>query len=293
MKVYKQKPGSGSFTLILMTVILNFALIFISMFIESYMINLFGLVSLICLDIYQMYYIVISFTTRYIVDEDSVTINTFFYLRNIKILMKDIIELRHEDNKIDGMVLDGYGMKKFAFGRIYIENIGTTRAYISNFENALFIKTTKGNFAISPMDIGGICNDISIEGSKKIEEKKLSPLYKDKFFLVPFIAASLLIIILMIIPLILGMKDDYALSSMPLSFNGRFEPIKWGTYTQFAVNQISYGLITAGILLCMFLTSNVYSKYDRKSCYKYIYLPLIVVIVLLFMQIQILSIYYF
>ena len=293
MKIYKQKPGFGSLYLIIMTVILNFALIFISMFIESYMINLFGLVALICSDIYQLYYIAISFTTRYIVDKDYITINTFCYLRNIKIAMKDIIEIRRENSKINGMVLDGYGMKKFAFGRIFIENIGTTRAYISDFKNILLIKTTKGNFAISPIDIDGICNDINIEDSKKTEDKKVVPLYKDKFFLLPFVTTFFLIIILIIIPLVLGMKDNYALNSMPLSFNERFEPIKWGTYTQFVVNQISYGLITAGILLCMFFTSSVYSKYDRKSCYKYMYLPLIVAIVLLFMQIQILSIYYF
>lgn len=293
MKIYKQKPGFGSLYLIIMTVILNFALIFISMFIESYMINLFGLVALICIDIYQLYYIAISFTTRYIVDKDYITINTFCYLRNIKIAMKDIIEIRRENSKINGMVLDGYGMKKFAFGRIFIENIGTTRAYISDFKNILLIKTTKGNFAISPIDIDGICNDINIEDSKKTEDKKVVPLYKDKFFLLPFVTTFFLIIILIIIPLVLGMKDNYALNSMPLSFNERFEPIKWGTYTQFVVNQISYGLITAGILLCMFFTSSVYSKYDRKSCYKYMYLPLIVAIVLLFMQIQILSIYYF
>ncbi|WP_294359663.1 PH domain-containing protein [uncultured Clostridium sp.] len=293
MKIYKQKLGVGSFYLIFMTLILNFGFLFISMFIKSYMIKLFGLVSLICIDIYQLYYIIISFTTRYIIDEDSLIINTFFYLRNIKIPMNEIIELLREKNKIEGMILDGYGMKKFAFGRIYIENIGTTRAYISNFENVLLIKTVNGNFAISPIDINGICNEISIEGSKKVESKKVVPLYKDKYFLIPFITASCLIIILMVIPLILGMKDNYALNSMPLSFNERFEPIKWGTYTQFTVNQISYGLITSGILICMLLTSNVYSKYDRKSCYKYIYLPLIVAVVLLFMQIQILSIYYF
>lgn len=293
MKIYKQKPGVGSLYLIIITALINFTLMFISMFIESYMIKLFGVVSLICIDIYQMYYIIISFTTRYIVDEDYITINTFFYLRNIKIAMKDIVEIQHKSDKIDGMVLDGYGMKKFAFGRMYIENIGTTRSYISNFENILIIKTNKGNFAISPIDIDEMCNNIHVEGSKKSEDRKVIPLYKDKFFLVPFVISSILIIMLMIIPLILGMKDNYALSSMPLSFNEKFEPIKWGTYTQFVVNQISYGLITAGILLCMFFTSSVYSKYDRKSCYKYIYLPLIVSIVLLFMQIQILSIYYF
>ena len=43
------------------------------------------------------------------------------------------------------------------------------------------------------IDINGICNEISIEGSKKVESKKVVPLYKDKYFLIPFITKIFLI----------------------------------------------------------------------------------------------------
>jgi hypothetical protein len=225
---------------------------------------------------------------KYIVDEDSISTNSIFGLRKVKVLFNEIKSYQVDKGSIKGVKLSGYGNNHFDIGKSVIDNIGTTTTFLTSSKYIIYFRTDNINLAISPIDHAEIENIFALKGIKNekwVSENKKSNIYKDKNFLIPFFIASLVVLFLIFNPFILYLTGKLP-ANMPLNFDQYFQPLKYGTGKQFALSQTGYGLLNMALLFCMYYVSYFYSKYDEKSSYKYIYLSLFVSLIFLFIQIR-------
>jgi len=150
-------------------------------------------------------------------------------------------------------------------------------------------------YGLSPKDMNGFLKSLEDMGihetSWKYVPSKGIRLFKDKRFTALFAAASIVILIITLNPLMLY-ATKHLPDIMPLSFNAKYVPVLLGTSRQYAIQQMSYGFMNMAVLLCMFYASYFISRYDRKTAYKFIGLPLVVSVIFLIMQLNIYLIYH-
>ena len=258
---------------------------------NSYTILSLFKVVLIIVNIYYLYFLSISLSVRYILTDRYICINSLWGLRKIKILYSNIESYRVSKEKINGIRLSGIGNSRFSLGRNIIDKIGTTHMFVTSSENTIYLKTKSIVYAISPEKIEEFQSKLQeMEISNNIESYKLSKnidLYKQKQFFIPFIVVTIIIIILTLNPFVLYLKGMLP-AEMPLSFDGSFAPIRFGTGKQFAFIQMTYGVLNMVILLCMYYASYFCAKYDRKTAYRYIYISMATALIFLIVQIRIL-----
>ncbi|CAM2847271.1 PH domain-containing protein [Hathewaya histolytica] len=292
--MYKPKKNFMSYFMIMTLIILNIILIYITKNLASYTLWTIIKISLIIFDLYEIYYIIFGMTLNYEINEKSVIIKGYSGIKKITIDFKDIIGYKVE-KEIDGIKLSGVIFSDFAIGRCYIERLGTTRMYITSKDEVIYILTKEMNFAITPKEVEGFRKALENSNVKYIDHDVKSSvqevsLHKDKIFMIPLVITSILSFIMIIVPFIYYLKGGISYT-MPIGFDARFNPTKFGTGKQFAFQQMIYGSLNLALLFCMYFASSINAKYDRKSSYKYIYIALVVAITFTVMQFKILSLY--
>lgn len=288
---YKSAKGVGVWTIVGITVIYNVFMIVLINFINSYEIfNLFKL-AFISVNAYQIYYIIICGTLKYSMDEENLYITSMFKFKNEKIPFKDIRMYQKSKGYIKGVKLSGYGKSKFAIGRSFIHKVGRTYMFVTSTKNVIYLKTDDITYGISPENFQEFELKIQERHIENLQwENKLNKgveLRKEPKFLVPFIIAAIIVLMLTLNPIIMYLYGNLP-DRMPLSFNPNFIAVEFGTGKQFAFKQMTYGLLNMGLLFCMYYAAYIFSKYDKKVFYKFIYTALVVAAFFLIMQIRIL-----
>ncbi len=290
MKKYKPEKSMASINILAILIFGDVLMGIITKYIDSYILLYLFRIFMLVFTLYCLYYVLLAKSLIYEVDNDNIKISGLFGFKNIIIPIKSIEGYHKEEGIIKGVKISGVGSNKFAFGKSVIDKIGIANMYITSSSKAIYLKTEGTSYGISP--------ELSSEFEKRLIEKGITmkefttkinksvDIYKDKSFFIPFIIVSLLIFILTINPFILYLTRKLP-AQMPLSFDALFRPIDFGTGKQFAFRQMTYGVLNMIILVCMYYASYFYAKYDRKSAYKYIYIPLVIAVTFLFIQIRI------
>ncbi|MCD2348887.1 PH domain-containing protein [Clostridium guangxiense] len=279
---------------ILVSLLVNIIILVIGNFINTYAIIVFFKVFLIIFNLYQIYYLLKCITLKYYYDDYNFYIIAFRGLKKVIIPFNEMDMYQKSEGMINGVKLSGYGKNKFAFGIFFVENIGTTNMYCTSTENVIYIKVKDMIYAISPESVQEIedkLKDLSIPFEHwPYKKNKRINLGKDKYFMIPFIIVTIIILAMTIVPFIFYWKDMLP-AKMPLSFDANFNPIVYGTAKGFAFKQMMYGAYNMIILFCMYYVSYFYSKYSKKLAYKYMYVSLIISFVFFIMQIRILQLF--
>jgi len=291
LKNYKSIKGSGVYLIFGISVLYNALFIMLLFFMNSYEISSLLKIVLIVFNIYQIYYLTIYASLKYSMDDENLYINSAFGIKKIKVPFNEIQGYTKAKGHIRGVKISGYGKNHFAIGRAIIDKIGITYMFVTSTDNVIYLKTSDINYGLSPQDFD--------EFEKELNKKSISPLvweykvnrnihlYKDKKFLAPLVIVAIVTLIITLNPMILYLYNKLP-AMMPLNFNSQFIAVEFGTGKQFAFKQAIYGVLNMAVLVCMYYASYFCAKYDRKSAYKFIYVPLIISIVFLIVQIRIL-----
>lgn len=275
--------------IILMIAANNAALIALIYLVDSYMISILLKASLAAIDIYQLYYLFTLLTMNYVIEDGKLEIVSLLGLKKVVIPFGSIEGYMKFSGNIKGVKLSGFGRNYAAVGRAVIEKIGTTYMYVASSRDVVYLKTDDINYGLSPDDAAGFILELESGGISEISmnyrPSKSVRLYKDKVFTAIVAAASVIIVAMTVNPIILYLSDQLP-AIMPLSFNAGYKPVQFGTGKQFAVNQMMFGFMNMAVLLCMYYASHFISKYDRKSAYKFICVPLVVSSIFFAMQLQ-------
>lgn len=291
MGEYRSKRGIAVFELVFCLLFGDGILIFLSGLIDGYIEKqLIGLVTIIY-TIWCMYYILLDLTLKYIIEKDKIIIHAFWGMKNIKINFDEINGLLVKEKYIDGFKLSGIGKQRYAFGRMVVEGIGTTRAFITSSEKVIYIHTENLSYGISPVEIDKVLTFL-FDKSVPIKEFKIKnynskELFENKLFLYPLIITTIVVILMTALPFILYIFDIFP-EKMPLSFNANLMVVLWGNGKQFAFKQMMYGVFNMIILTCMYYASYFTAKYDKKLAIRYMYMPLSTTFLFSFIQVQIL-----
>lgn len=291
MNTYESKKGLAILYIIFLLIVVNLSVGVLLFITNSYIINVFCKILLICCNFYILYYLLLFITLKYVLDEENLYIYGIFNLKKVKIPLKDIRAYNVMKGKIRGVRLSGICKSNFALGRSIIDKVGVTRMFATDNEFIMYIKTEDINYAISPKEYLNLekhLKERSIDSSfYEINYKKTNSLYKDKRFTCLFIIVSLIIIIMTLNPFILYLTNKLP-QTMPLNYDASFKPILYGTSKQFAFKQMVYGALNMIVLFCMYYASYFHAKYDKKSSYIYVYIALIVSLAFLGIQVRIL-----
>lgn len=291
MEKYKSIKGTGIYSIIGISILYNALFIVLLLLVNSYEILSFLKIVIVVFNIYQLYYIVISTSLSYSIDDNNLYIKSSFGVKNIIIPFERIQGYKKAKGHIRGVKLSGYGKNHFAIGRAVIEKIGSTYMFVTSTENIIYIKTDEINYGLSPVDFETFEKELNQKNINLLDwEYKVNKnvnLYKDKKFFIPFICVAIVSLIITLNPIILYLYDSLP-DKMPLNFNSQFIAMQFGTGKQFAFKQMVYGLLNMGIFFCMYYAAYFCAKYDRKSAYKFMYIPLIISLTFLIIQIRIL-----
>lgn len=292
MKItYKAAKGVGAYFIIGLMILYDAILIFLINFVSSYEIYNLLKLTLVSINIYQIYYIIICSTLKYSMDEDNLYITSALGLKNEIISFQSIQMYRKSHGYVRGVKLSGYGKNKFAIGRSFIDKIGNTYMFVTSTKNVIYLKTDTVNYGLSPENFQKFMEELEKRKIRCFEwENKLNKsisINREPKFFIPFIITSIVVLLLTLDPIIMYLYGKLP-DKMPVSFDTSFMAVKFGTGKQFAFKQMFYGLLNMGVLFCMYYAGHIYSKYDKKYSYKYIYISLIVAVFYFIMQVRIL-----
>ena len=290
MQKYLSKSGMGAVAILINILFFNFFLILLLYLTNSYELTLILKVSLIVINVYQFYYLLMYFTIFYEVTPEQITIVSLWGFKKVSIPIKSINSYKISAEKTKGIRLSGFGGTHFALGRNVVDKIGITYMYVTSSKNVVYLETDNMNYGLSPVDIDGFMNIIKANdipmSTTYFKLGKNTPLLKDKKFAIPFVIASLTIGFITINPIVQYLTSSIP-AIMPLGFDAKFTAVKFGTGKQFAFKQMTLGLLNMAVLFFMYYAAYFISKYDRKSVYKYVFIPLALSMIFLFMQIRI------
>lgn len=289
MKAYNNRKGIGASIILSYTILINAGIVLVTKLIDLYVILSLIKIFLILVNLYGFYYLFLTFTLKYLADEENLYIVGFWGLKKIKIPFQSIEGYKGSKDIIHGVKLSGVGKNNFALGRFVVDKIGTTRMFVTSSKGVIYLKTSEINYAISPEQIEEFKNLLEERGVRflewEYEPNKVISLHKEKEFMIPFILVSIIIVLFTLTPFILYLKQMFPVE-MPINFNAKFEAVKMGTGKQFAFKQMIYGVLNMAILFCMYYAAHFHAKYDKKSANRYIYVSLIISVVFFLMQLK-------
>ncbi|GAA0718964.1 PH domain-containing protein [Clostridium malenominatum] len=291
MKKYNQIKGKGLPYILGEALLYNLFIIILIFLVNSYELSNLLNVSLIVVNIYELHYIFLYTTLHYVIEGDKIYIRGIWGFKNDVIKISCIEGYRRGSGDIKGVKLYGYGKNNFALGKSIIDDVGTTKMYVTSSKDIIYLKVGDICYAVSPENCNDFEEELIKQGVKsmawELSFKKNINLYKDKKFLLPLIIVTIIISILILNPFILYLYGKLP-AEMPLSFDSGFNAVKIGTGKQFAFKQMAYGVLNMALLFCMYYASYFYAKYDKKSAYKFIYVSLVASVLFLFIQFKIL-----
>lgn len=282
----------GSEFIIIITVLCDIFIILGSIYLDDYLLNIFLRIFLVAFNTYQFYNIMIFLTLEYSMDEEALYIISLFGLKKSKLPFEKIEAYNKARGNINAIRLSGYGKKDFAIGKCFFKNLGFVNMYVTSNEDIFYLKDNEEVYGVSPQDYKSFEDKLISKGITMGEwsPEKTKPvrLYKDNHFNIPLILSIIIITFFTLQPIILYYKNLLP-SSMPLSFNIKFQPTVIGTSRDFLFKQMSYSAFNVAILLCMYFAANFSAKHHKKSSYKYLYISLAIAAIFLLIQQRIIS----
>lgn len=277
--------------IVFITLLCDVVIVLGSIYLDDYVLNIFLRAFLVIFNIYEFYYIGIFATLKYAIDNYNLYIITYGGLKKIILPFESMERYIKVEGNINAIKLGGYGKKDFIVGKCFFKKIGFVNMFITSNKNIFYLKNNQGVYAVSPKDFKTFENKLISKniflGDWYAKLSKPMNIYRDKHFMVPLIITIVIIMFFTLRPIILYHKNLLP-SSMPLSFNIKFQPTVIGTSKDFLFKQVSYGALNAAILLCMYFSAHFSAKHHRKSSYKYLYISLLISVIFLIIQEKIL-----
>lgn len=292
MKRYKPIKTLAILEAVINMILALLFIIIVEILVNSYIeLNILKIASIIAI-VYNLYYFINIISCRYVITDKSFIIESFFSILKIEILFDEIDGYLINCGNIEGTKLSGFGRHKYCFGESVIKKIGLSKMYVTNSKEVLYIHTKKISYGISPENIEDfkwvLINNKIKEKEFEINFNKPTNIFKDKKVFIPFIVASIIVVVMTLNPFILYLTNKLN-QNMPLVFDAAFIPIVIGTGKQFAIKQSIYGVLNMVILFCMYYATCLNAKYSKRHSYRYIYSALIISAIFLFLQIKILQ----
>lgn len=278
--------------IVFVTLLCNVFIILGSIYLDDYVLNIFLRAFLIIFNVYQIYHIAVFSTLKYAMDKDNFYIITLGGIKKVILPFREMERYIKVSGDINAIKLSGYGKKNFVIGKCFFEKIGFVNMYVTSSKSIFYLKNNQGVYGISPSDFEKVEDNLISKdiftGDWYAKANKPVNLYKDKHFMIPLTISIVIIVFFTMRPVLLYYKNLLP-SSMPLSFNIKFQPTIIGTSRDFLFKQMSYGAFNAAILLCMYFSAHFSAKHHRKSSYKYLYISLIIALIFFLIQEKILS----
>ena len=294
MEIYKPEKAKVYAYILLLLLLGNGALGILIYFANTYIAQYIFILGMFALSIYCIYYLALVKSLSYELGEEDISISFLFGLKKILIPYKDMESYTIIKGKIDGVKLSGIGNHRFHIGKSFIEKIGISNTFITDSKGIIYIKALDRIYGLSPNNFNEFIKKLEEKGIENkefyVEYKKNIDMYKEKKFLVPLIMTTIITFFIILNPFILYLSNSLP-AKMPLNFNIYFKPTQYGSGKQFAFRQMTYGVFNMVILFCMHYASYFYAKYDKKSAYKYMYIPLIISILFLIIQVRVIFIF--
>lgn len=291
VKTYKSVKGSGVYSILGITVAYDVLLVILLYLVSYYEVSTLLKITIVIFNIYQLYYMLISCSLNYSIDNENLYIDSALKLKKVSLPLASIQGYQKSQGYIKGVKLSGYGNNNYAIGRSIIDKIGSTYMLVTSMKNIIYLRTEDINYGLSPDDFSEFEEELNKRGINELswsyKVNKNVNLYKDKKFFIPFSIVAVIVSIITVTPLVLYVYNKLP-AMMPLNFNAQFVAVKFGTAKQFAFKHMFYGILNMAILVCMYYAAYFCAKYDRKSAYKFMYIPLILSAMFFFMQIRIL-----
>lgn len=294
MKNYKSVKSPGILFMLGTAIVYNLLFIILLFIVNSYEVSVLLKLIIAAFNLYQLYYIVIYTSLVYSIDNSNIYIKSALRLKKLIIPLKDVKGYKEQLGHINGSKISGYGKNYFAIGRALVKKIGFTYMFVTSTRNIIYIKTNDTIYGLSPenfYDFKSKLNEKNIyETDWEYNINSNINIYKDKKIFIPFLIIAVVIVVITFMPIIMYLNGSLK-NIMPLCFNSKFVAVKFGTGKQFAFKQMFYGLLNMAVLFCMYHAAYLYARYDKKSVYKYIYIPFVLAITFLVIQIRILLIF--
>ncbi|MGL4740083.1 MAG: PH domain-containing protein [Sarcina sp.] len=291
MKSFSVKKGYAGRELIAYLLLCDAIMFILFNIIEGYIETRFIGLVIFFFTIWCIYYIVLNYTITYQITDDEFIINLFWGIKKIRLNFTDINGFLLKEEYIDGFKMYGIGKNKYAFGKMVVKGVGSTRAFVTNPKKIIYLHTEGDSYAISPSDIDGV---LEILFSKNIPIKEFETkvniqrdLFKNKRFVSLVMITFIVISSIIIVPFLLYLLSRLP-GKMPLIFDATFKVVMFGSGKEFAIRQMILGIGLIIIFICIYYTSYFIAKYDVKIAIRYMYIPFIISLLMAFIQLQIL-----
>lgn len=268
-----------SVALLLIDVLL--VLLFISM--ENTRIR--GIITFLFLliNLYGIYYLVLIITLKYKLDEKEFVIANGFEFKTVRIPIQEIESWSRRITLLDTVGM-GLSTARFALGK-GTDNTGKQAdLYITSSKKVIYLRTTIGNFGISPADADGFTDHLKrldILPQKLTERSYIAnDGNKDRSMLnLMMLYCIILTSILLSIPLALYFSD-FMPSLVKISSNS------WISRSAYLETVFTRGLMALILILFSYGVTVLLSSIEGRYYYRNMFIPLAIIVILLFMEIN-------
>lgn len=238
---------------------------------------------LMLLFFYSIYFGVMIQTLYYDVDEHRLVMGSRWSFLNVSIPMEEMEGYTRRITLIDQGGIAGVLNKRFSIGKSYVEGIGKVNMFVTNSKKAVYLRTVRGNFAVSPENAAAFT--AALEGRGVPEKNLMESLHpaelrrSEQRFNQYFLFNAVLILVYLLIPVSLFYLDrlpDYIAMVQENAQGVTMLPVD-----RYIDQTIWYGVGNFVVLMVAAAVSKLYSSIDKLYYYRVLLAPVIMTVLLL------------
>lgn len=238
---------------------------------------------LILLFFYSIYFGVMIQTLYYDMDDHRLVMGSRWSFLNVSIPMEEMEGYTRRITLIDQGGIAGVLNKRFSIGKTYVEGIGKVNMFVTNSKKAVYLRTVRGNFAVSPENATAFT--AALEGWGVPEKNLTESLHpaelrrSEQRFNQYFLFNAVLILVYLLIPVSLFYIDrlpDYIAMVQENAQGVTMLPVD-----RYIDQTIWYGVGNFVVLMVAAAVSKLYSSIDKLYYYRVLLAPVIMTVLLL------------
>lgn len=278
-------PAKNNIKILIMAGLLTLDLIIIALFVIATTMSIKGLLVFlfILLNLYGAYILVLLIFLKFRLTDQTFIISGAFDFKKIQIPVSDIQSWSRSITLLEN-VGASFHTARFALGKGLDSNGESADLFITSSKKAVFLKTSQGNYGISPEEADAFVEQLKELGIPQRTGNERSymnansndgrtPMNQLTRYCI------LLTVILLILPVLmyfLNLLPEW----IPLSMN------RYITRIAYLESVISKGLIALVSILLTYGIIYLLSAIEGKFYYRIMFVPLVFVVVLLFLEIN-------
>ena len=278
-------PAKNNIRILIMAGLLTLDLIIIALFVIATSMSIKGLLVFlfILLNLYGAYILVLLISLKFQLTDHKFTISGAFDLKKIQIPVSDIQCWSRRITLLEN-VGTSFHTARFALGKGLDSNGESADLFITSSKKAVFLKTSQGNYGISPEEADAFVEQLKELGiPQRTGNERAYMNANNNDGRTPMNQLTryciLLTVILLILPVLmyfLNLLPEW----IPLSMN------QYITRIAYLESVISKGLIALVTILLTYGIIYLLSATEGKFYYRIMFVPLVFVVILLFLEIN-------